>query len=164
MTKIRPLLVWLEDREKSVDYFHLHAIDGGCEVEMFASPQELVEYLEEEFGSPPDPARLSRVKLGFVIDLMLLGVTDLRGIGIAETSTTGGVFAGYVFVDRYLKDPSRRYSQHPVCFLTERELTTELRSKLSFLHEAGGLRIFAINKKRDLDRAIFTEFLQAVVE
>ena len=121
-----------------------------------------MSYLDEEFGSKPNPDRLRTVRLGFVIDLMLLGVLDLALIGISDAPTRGGVRAGYVFVDRYLRDEKHGYASVPVCMLTERTPTPDLDEDIQRLKDRQQGPIMLANKYRQADPERFDQFVNSL--
>jgi len=158
----QPLVLCLEDREATITYFAKQARNAGCEPEIFGTPGELASYLEERFGDPPDSGKLARVRLGFIVDLMILGVVDLGAIGMPQVSTRGGVHAGYVFVDRFLRDARSDYRGFPVCFLTERPLTSDLDQDITALQNRNHGFLTIVNKYSEEDRGKFGEFLSKI--
>lgn len=162
MSRGGPLILWLEDRVPTIAYFANRAKACGGTVELFGTPSELVSYLDEEFGPKPSPERLRAVRLGFVVDLMLLGVLDLASIGIYDAPTRGGVRAGYVFIDRYLRDDQYGYADVPVCMLTERTPTPDLEEDIQKLKDRKQGPIMLANKYRQADRECFDQFINSL--
>jgi hypothetical protein len=157
-------LFWLEDQASSAVPFITLARAAGCRPFVRATPEELVALLDSSFGSPVDPKKLATFRLGFVIDLRIYGVLDLRRVGIDNVPTRGGYDVGYKFVECYLLDPKHGYSNCPICFLTERDLTSELRSDIDSLGKnvQPQRKFIIVNKKLNKDRDKFAEFLNSL--
>jgi hypothetical protein len=126
-------LLWLEDRESTASKELGEAKRLGCQVQVRADPREIMGLLEEELGCDCDPKRLEELRIVFVIDVMIAGLNDLSSLGIKHSETHGGLNGGYVFVDRILRAETSPYRYRPVFFLSERQLTPDLKEDLQYL-------------------------------
>jgi hypothetical protein len=129
----RANLLWLEDRDTTARTEIGEARKLGYEIHVRGQPIEIVALLTEELGLDCKPEQLDELRIAFVVDVMITGLFDLSSLGIPYSDTSGGLNGGYVFVDRYLRAKDSPYRQRPVCFLSERELTTDLEGDLDVL-------------------------------
>ncbi len=131
----RPNLIWLEDRESTAVVEVGEARRVGCAIHLRANPAEIVALMEEELGTAPAPDMIEKLRLAFIIDVMIAGLLDLKQLGVKHSETNGGLNGGYVFTDRVLRDAASPYCFRPVAFLSERELTNDLKEDLNYLRD-----------------------------
>jgi hypothetical protein len=153
-----PVLFWVEDRPDTVNLQERVLKKAGIKYYMFGTPVELMGVLDDVLQA----ISLDRIRIGFVIDLMLFGVNDLRSFNIDDAPTGNGIHAGYVFADRVLRSPSSRFLQKPICFLTERMLDQQLRDDVGKLEKRGGAHVDLMQKFKDEELPKFQEFLKRI--
>ena len=127
------MIVWLEDRRDTVVALLPMFARKNLEYQMLGKPATFVNFLDEMsdkiIGEGRQPV--------FLIDIMMHGVSDLSEIGLLNAPTMSGNHAGYVFVDRYLRSADSKWSNVPVCFLTEREIDEQLVEDVKHLNDRG---------------------------
>jgi hypothetical protein len=148
----KPILFWIEDRRDTVTTQISIVREAQLPYKMYGTPSELMAALE-------DVPQIKSLCKGFLIDVMLFGVADLRSIGIYDAPTRNGVHAGYVFVDRVLRAKQSEFADKPVCFLTERQLDTAFMQDVENLRTRGGGRIEVVQKYKDSELEKFRKFL-----
>ncbi|MEA2909086.1 MAG: hypothetical protein QOJ15_1167 [Bradyrhizobium sp.] len=153
-----PVLFWIEDRPVTVAPQELILKQAGIPFHMYGTPSELTSVLNDVLTD----AEIDKLRIGFVIDIMLFGVSDLRSLDIWDAPTGNGVHAGYVFVDRFLRMKTSRFLNKPVCFLTERTLDEELMQDIVKLRDRSGGTIEIIQKYKDTELPKFRKFLEGI--
>jgi hypothetical protein len=153
-----PELFWIEDRPVTVAPQKLLLEQAGIPFQMYATPSELTSVLNDLLTD----VEIDKLRIGFIIDIMLFGVSDLRSLDIWDAPTGNGVHAGYVFVDRFLRMKNSRFLSKPVCFLTERTLDDDLMQDIDKLQTRSGGTIEIIQKYKDTELPKFRKFLEDI--
>ena len=109
-----PVLFWIEDRPDTVGAQMAKLNQADIPFYMYGTPLELTLALDDLLRD----GDIEHLQIGFIIDIMLFGVQDLRSLGILDAPTGNGVHAGYVFVDRFLRPKQSRFISKPVCLST----------------------------------------------
>jgi hypothetical protein len=149
-----PVIFWVEDRPDTVAVQTKDLTKANIKYYMFGTPSELVSTLDEVLeGKDVDSLRIA-----FVIDIMLFGILDFRSLGIQDAPTRNGLHAGYVFADRFFRSKESRYLRKPICFLTEREVDSELKQDVEKLATKGG-EVSIVRKYVDDELAKFRKFI-----
>ena len=156
----RPNIIWLEDQEGTADLELAH-VRGVAKVHLFPAPHAIKSVIEDEFTTL-DRASLAPYRLGLIVDIMLVGIDDLKAIGIQDADTNGGATAGIVLIDRYLRASDSPFCDLPICVLTERELDPDLDAAIAAIRSrGGGAVVFARKYNEDGLRAV-KEFVSSL--
>jgi hypothetical protein len=155
-----PNIIWLEDRRDTIAQYKQLAEKAEIKCRIFSTPAEVIAFLTDILGPDLPAEGFEELRIGFVVDLMLFGVSDLRSLGVENASTGKGIHAGYVFVDRVLRARGSKYVSRPVCFLTERLIDEELTRDIKALAERGGGAIDIVRKYDDGYLPQFRGFLK----
>jgi hypothetical protein len=154
-----PVLFWIEDRPDTVGSQMSMLNQADIPYHMYGTPLELTTALDDLLRD----ADIEPLRIGFVIDIILFGVQDLRSLGILDAPTGNGVHAGYVFVDRFLRAKNSRFINKPVCFLTERDLDDrELKQDIGRLQARSNGPIEIIQKYKDEELPKFQSFIKKI--
>lgn len=150
------MIVWLEDRKKSVLHVETAIKSLGVEIEDFAQPVEVFHYLREMYENNAKTIKLPT----FLIDLNIHGVNDLKDLGIEDSDTESGVHAGYVFADLFLRDKNRMYKKANIAFFTERVIDDKLRHDVKALNRRGCGEAHVFNKFDESDKMNLLSLLE----
>jgi hypothetical protein len=153
-----PVLFWIEDRPLTVTPQESILKQAEIPFHMYGTPSELTSVLNDLLTGMD----VNKLRIGFIIDIMLFGVSDLRSLDIWDAPTGNGVHAGYVFVDRFLRTKNSRFINKPVCFLTERTLDDDLMQDINKLQTRSGGNIEIIQKYKDAELPRFQKFLKNI--
>jgi hypothetical protein len=154
-----PVLFWIEDRPVTVAAQTSVLRQAEIPYYMYGTPLELTLALDDLLKDTD----VDNLRIGFIIDIMLFGVSDLRSLGILDAPTGNGVHAGYVFVDRFLRTRKSRFIRKPVCLLTERDLDDrQLKHDISKMQMRSSGTIEIIQKYKHEELPKFDAFLKSI--
>lgn len=152
------MIIWLEDRESTIRLLKKKLTNmGEIQLEILSSPGAYKAFLEEKY---PEGLKGKRKPL-LLIDIMLHGVRDLSSIGIKNAPTLNGKHAGYVFADRFLCSKESLWRGCQICFVTERDIDSDLLSDINRLKKKSGTSVEILAKYSDSDFQKFQNMVAA---
>lgn len=143
-----PLLIWLEDRQETIVGAKQRVKNKALQSEIFPTFDDFASELEEFKKND----RLSEIG-GLIVDVMLYGVVDLTPVVPGPHSTDGGMEAGWVVVEHYLRDPERGFKDLPVLVYSARPLTPDAQKNLDRINRKGGAKVAFLEKTPDWEKA-----------
>lgn len=135
------LLFWLEDRQETISNAKQIVKKLGFQPIIFPVFDDFAAELE----SYKKQNRLSEIT-GIIIDVMLYGVEDLEPVVQEHYPTDGGMEAGLVIVEHYLRVLERGFNNLPILVFSARLLNSDAKKNLEIINEKGGAKIKYLEK------------------
>lgn len=131
------VIVWIEDKPDDVKHLIAEAKNNDYIVIVAAMPHRIREILEKNQDN----------LAAIVVDVMLYGVYDLKGLGKVGIPTDMGLEAGWAIIELFLRTIDSPYRDVPILVLSTRKIDTKQESLLATIQQKGGGTIEYIEKR-----------------